>query len=157
MFRDQIPVPGGVPVTPEHNRTAEHAQECAHCLQNITGIDEHCQSRSQSGTPHHQGGPIAQPVFQHADDAFQNQLLAGLNVHIEHALIPGIPATPVNPPQGDDPFQMIVDPQLNNTVAAQQPGLININYVNSLPVRNAPLHAMEQNVGPLSQEGQFFK
>jgi hypothetical protein len=51
-----------LPSTPERVRTAECERSRLRCL-DMTGTDEHCNSRSRSGTPTRGGTPVPQPMF----------------------------------------------------------------------------------------------
>ena len=80
-----------LPSTPEHDRTAEH--ECSRLRRfDMTDTDEHCNSRSRSGTPARGGTPVSQPLFQPS---------VGFNEGHRHPPAP----IPGQPPYGDDPFR----------------------------------------------------
>jgi hypothetical protein len=126
-----------LPSTPEHVRTAERERSRLRRL-DMTGTDEHRNSRSRSGTPTPGGTPVPRPMFQ------PSVVIDGGHRH----LLAPIPNTPL---YGDDPFRM------NAPTEAQH--VVNLNDDDDMPQMRMPAgwNTVQGGAGPLSQEGQQFE
>lgn len=133
------------PYTPECDHTVECEHSWLHRL-DMTGTDEHCNSRSHDGTPTWGGTPVPQPVFQPS---------VGFNEGHRH-----LPASiPDHPPYGDDPFRANSATEAHHSISLNDD--VDEMSQMQMPVgRNAvplPIPNVQGGAGPLSQEGRLFE